>query len=295
MDFEKIFTTIFDTVSLNKAAEVLGTANSTISSRLTALEKKLGASLLHRTARGIQLTEIGRTYYEGAKRAIAITEETEALVKTMSNGSYGTFVLNMPPGLVERKLSIPIAQFLRDNPHVQLEIKTTDNILLHMHEGFDISFHTGELPDSNLYAHKLFQDEVLVVATETYVEEFDLIKHPDNIQFLQLTREFAGESKRLVAPRKDLEWVYSNPARITVDNIECQIAFALQSIGAAILPKSFIADKLRENKIKDITHLYFERPFPLPWYAITGDNKPSHNCRAQNLIKTIKQYFEKQI
>lgn len=53
------FLTIAEEGSINRAASVLGIAQPALSRQLKLLEDELGVLLLHRTARGVQLTEAG--------------------------------------------------------------------------------------------------------------------------------------------------------------------------------------------------------------------------------------------
>ena len=52
------------------AAEALGIPNSTVSRRVSVLEKAIGLRLLHRTTRRIELTEAGQIYYERCRHIV---------------------------------------------------------------------------------------------------------------------------------------------------------------------------------------------------------------------------------
>lgn len=290
MDLEKTFVAIVDSGSLSKAAESMGVAHATISTRLSNLEKQLGARLIQRNARGITLTEVGRYYFQQAKLALAINDEAVAQVKKMATGTYGRLRLNVPSGLIEHWLATPIARFLRENPDVNLEITSGDDILAQIHSGYDISFHWGDLPDSSLYAQELFNDEIIIVATDNYLSEHHIEQHPENIQLLQLTREFGGETKHRIVDRQNTEWFYNHPSRVQTDTFEPQIALLIESIGAAALPKSYVTELLQSNTIRDITHYFFASAFPMTCYAVTAE-KPSARSRTLRLIEHIRDYY----
>lgn len=291
MDMEQTFVTIVDCGSLNKAAEHLGVANSTVSSRLLALERKLKATLLQRTARGIHLTESGQLYYLKLKNIIAQLEDTENQIRMMSDGLCLRLSLSMPPGLMEYWLAEPIAEFLNLHPDAHITIRTSDRILEQFLAGHDICFHWGFPPDSNHYAKKLFNDEIKLIATERYLQTNNIHNNPEAIEFLQFTRDFSGDTKYQIVEKKYLDWFYSHPARVTCDTVEAQIALLLRNMGAAILPLSIVQPLLNENKLVDITEQYFSHPFPLSCYAITYE-KPSASSAAQYLIGHIKQFFD---
>jgi DNA-binding transcriptional LysR family regulator len=66
-----LFVAVVKAKSFRKAADVLDMPTSTLSRRVSHLEKSIGIRLLHRTTRQIELTELGRTYFERCQGIIA--------------------------------------------------------------------------------------------------------------------------------------------------------------------------------------------------------------------------------
>ncbi|MBP6534881.1 MAG: LysR family transcriptional regulator, partial [Arenimonas sp.] len=69
-----LFVAVVRARSFRKAAEALDMPTSTLSRRISHLEKSIGISLLHRTTRQIELTELGRSYFE---RCQSIVEQAQ--------------------------------------------------------------------------------------------------------------------------------------------------------------------------------------------------------------------------
>ena len=65
-----LFVEVVKAKGFRSAAETLGMPNSTLSRRISALEKAIGLRLLHRTTRRIELTEAGQLYFERCKRIV---------------------------------------------------------------------------------------------------------------------------------------------------------------------------------------------------------------------------------
>ncbi len=59
-----LFVEVVKAKGFRSAGEVIGMPNSTLSRRISALEKAIGLRLLHRTTRKIELTEAGQVYFE---------------------------------------------------------------------------------------------------------------------------------------------------------------------------------------------------------------------------------------
>ncbi|MCA3918962.1 LysR family transcriptional regulator, partial [Burkholderia sp.] len=65
-----LFVEVVKARGFRSAAQALGMPNSTLSRRISALEKAIGLRLLHRTTRRIELTEAGQLYFERCKRIV---------------------------------------------------------------------------------------------------------------------------------------------------------------------------------------------------------------------------------
>jgi LysR family transcriptional regulator for bpeEF and oprC len=73
----QLFVRVAEAGSLTKAAAVLGIGQPAVSKQMAALEKRLGAQLINRTARGLSLTAAGQDYYESAVRLLQEFEDAE--------------------------------------------------------------------------------------------------------------------------------------------------------------------------------------------------------------------------
>ena len=71
LDDLSLFATVVEAGSLNSAAQQRNIPAATLTRRLQKLEAHLGCKLLHRSTRGIQLTQEGRDYYERCQPLLA--------------------------------------------------------------------------------------------------------------------------------------------------------------------------------------------------------------------------------
>ena len=63
LDGIAIFVKVIQTGSFSRAATLLGMPNSTVSAKVSALEKRLGVTLLQRTTRKLRVTQAGEAYF----------------------------------------------------------------------------------------------------------------------------------------------------------------------------------------------------------------------------------------
>ena len=82
MDFNEaaVFVRVVQAGSFSAAAKHLGLPTSTVSTRVSRLEKRLGITLLQRTTRKLNLTEAGTAYYHHASLGLGYMLEAEAAI-----------------------------------------------------------------------------------------------------------------------------------------------------------------------------------------------------------------------
>ena len=77
----KMFCDLASLRSFSKAAESNRISQPTVSRMIHQLEERLGGRLIDRSKRPLQLTAMGKTYYEGCKRLLEQYAELEATIR----------------------------------------------------------------------------------------------------------------------------------------------------------------------------------------------------------------------
>lgn len=107
--------------SIATAAQILGTTQPTLSKSLSRLERALRVALVERHARGVRLTEAGRTLLAHARNVDLDVRDALAALRDLRQGHGGVVVVgigvSIPPALV----SAACKQLLKST-NVQLEV-----------------------------------------------------------------------------------------------------------------------------------------------------------------------------
>lgn len=106
--------------SLTRAARELGLAQPTVGAQIRSLESKLGAALLHRVGRRIELTEAGKIVFRHADEMFRISAEIPDALCGMDAGRPRTLSVgtsDFVPKPIVRRILEPI---LRENPETRL-------------------------------------------------------------------------------------------------------------------------------------------------------------------------------
>ena len=82
--------------SFSRAAEALGMPNSLLSRRISRLERAVGVTLLHRSSRRVELTDLGRKYFEGCEKIVEDAEAAHEQLVRESSSPKGKIRMSVP-------------------------------------------------------------------------------------------------------------------------------------------------------------------------------------------------------
>jgi DNA-binding transcriptional LysR family regulator len=151
----QVFVGIVEAGSISGAAERLGLAKSAVSRRLAELETSLGASLIQRTTRRLNLTASGRAFYERCVAILADLDEAESAVSQVHGALKGGLKVALPLSFGLLHLAPLIQAFMTEHPEVRFELDFNDRQIDLMQEGFDLAIRIATLEDSSLIARRL--------------------------------------------------------------------------------------------------------------------------------------------
>jgi len=154
--------------SFAAAALIEGVTPVIMGRRLTALEERLGVKLIHRSTRGLTLTELGESYLENAKALLQAFEDIDASVSENRSAVRGHLVVSAPAGFGRRHVAPHAPEFQARYPELKLSFNLTDNVIDLVREGYDMSIRIGEVLDPNYVAIKLFSNQRVVCGAPSY-------------------------------------------------------------------------------------------------------------------------------
>jgi DNA-binding transcriptional LysR family regulator len=82
---------------ITRAAERLGMQQPPLSQQIKALEREIGVQLFRRRARGVELTEAGRTLLADALSVLARVDEAVEAARRTAAGQQGRLRIGLPP------------------------------------------------------------------------------------------------------------------------------------------------------------------------------------------------------
>lgn len=108
---------------MSRAAESLGVTQPALSAMLRKLEDEVGAPLLHRTGRGVALTDAGRVFLRHAEQALRQAEEARAAVRELMGLERGSIRLGGGATAITHLVPRTISKFRREHPGVRFYVR----------------------------------------------------------------------------------------------------------------------------------------------------------------------------
>jgi LysR family nitrogen assimilation transcriptional regulator len=163
----RYFIAIVDHGSLSRAAKVLHIVQPALTQQLQHLEEELGATLLHRSAQGMQATDAGKLFYEHAQAILKQVSDAKSAVTQSTDKPSGTVALGIPQS-VSGALAFPLLTAVRAAfPDIvfQLTEELTGNLTEQLKSGrlnLAILFNDGQL-QNHFACTPLVEEEMMYI------------------------------------------------------------------------------------------------------------------------------------
>ena len=173
------FVRVVESGGFTAAARRLDLSIATVSNHVQALEDSLGVRLLNRTTRRVNLTEIGREYYERCSQILQDLAEADEVTSALQVTPRGRLRLRCHQAL-DRFIAPVAARFSGDYPEVSLDFQIDDEINP-VREGFDISIMPASPPDSTLVRRTLAKWRYVLCCAPAYLETHSAPQSPADL------------------------------------------------------------------------------------------------------------------
>lgn len=258
----RVFAAVAQLRSFRGAAAALQLPRSTVSRRLSTLEKWLGTRLLQRTTRQVSLTPAGEVF---------LTDVTPALTTIGDAGQRLLAAKNEPSGLVRLTSTVGSAdlvgaamlELLDRYPRVRVEMDFTDRTVDLVAEGFDLALRAGKLAESTLIARTVGQGQNGYYASPGYLEGRRLT-HPDQLVEHQLI-VFSGSARGLRWPFQIGNRIQEVPVqgRLVVNSLSVAQLAACRGHGITWLPGPFGREEVKRGALVPVLRKFWPPPAPV--------------------------------
>jgi len=265
----RAFVQVVENGGISTAAQRLGVAKSALSERLARLEEGLHTKLLHRSPRGVTLTDAGKRFYE---RACDVLSRLQQAVDEVSGDDTESISASLritgPMTFGTQYLGPLLFAFMRQHPGLELTLDLDDRYVDLLAGGFDLGIRIGRLHDSSLMARALAPSRRVLCCSPDYAARRGVPKAIADVA----THDCICYGNASVAPYWQFDTDAREPEQIVVrgrshlNNGESMRDAAIAGLGLAALPGFIAAPALRDGRLIEV--LAKTPPTPDTIYAV---------------------------
>jgi DNA-binding transcriptional LysR family regulator len=289
----RYFVTVAEEGHVTRAAERLGMQQPPLSTRIKQLESKLQVQLFRRKARGMELTEAGRSLFQDAKDLLARLDQALASSRSIARGELGALRIGIAPTapfhpFVPRSIrafrsahpliALTISEGLSNEVQRELTLKQSDVAFVRI----------ARLADEQLHVDLLFDEPLIAALPKSH----------------RLVRERRDPLPALSSLRDDAFVLYGPPGTGLYDEtlrvcaragfvptigqqaprIASTLGLVAAGMGVALVPAS-----MRHVKVDGVA--YRRLPTSLGAKAVLGLASRRHDPSAvvQSFVKLVKE------
>ena len=172
------FLLVVERGSFAAAAEASGVSATMVAKQIQAIEKRLGARLIHRTTRRHRLSEVGQLYLERCRVALAGIAHAEASAMELQTSPRGLLRVVAPVGYGGRTLAPVLAKWMSQHPEVSVDLTLNDRPEALVTSGHELGVVIGHLRDQSLVARPLHPYRRILAAAPSYLAAHGTPQHP---------------------------------------------------------------------------------------------------------------------
>jgi DNA-binding transcriptional LysR family regulator len=274
--------------SFRRAADEIGTAPSTLSHAMSALEEHMGVRLLNRTTRSVSPTEAGFQLLDRLQPAFATLDEALDSIAGFRGKVAGTVRINAPrmvAGLLVRGV---LPQMAKHHPDVTVDIVVEGRLIDIASNGFDAGVHlVGSVPKDMIAVPLARPLAFVCVASPAYLDHFGEPGTPEELRRHHCIghRMPSGKFHRWEFEGAGQEVVFDANGPVILDDEELMVVAATEGLGIAYVADWAAEMALSDGRLRKVLNAWMPAPEGVAVYY------PGHRAvplALEALLDTVK-------
>lgn len=236
----RYFALIVEHGGFSAAERVTHITKSKLSRRVSLLEEHMGVRLIQRSTRRLSLTEAGQAFYQHCAAMMVEADAARLAVEQLRAAPSGTVRMTCPVAIAQFHLARIVADYMRQQPNVRVEIDSTDRLVNLIEERVDVALRVRDvgLEDPSLISRRIASGRMVLVASPAYLAGREPIDEPGQVpaqHTISGLRDGAEQSWNLVATDGRTARLQHRP-RLLCSDYTVQLEGVTGGVGIALLP-----------------------------------------------------------
>jgi DNA-binding transcriptional LysR family regulator len=288
-----LFVEVANTRNFTRAAAALGMPASTLSRRISALERELGFHLIHRSTRTFRLTEAGQLCYDQSKGLVSQAMRIQEEVTGAGLRASGHIRVGVPFDLAQTLFLPLFARYMRDHAAISIEVISISGQPNLLTESLDLAIlvsHQLRLRDSSFPSRRIGTFSRRLFASQQYLAKHGRkIKEPEDLSEHPCIRFVYGETMsqwELQRGREHRTVKVDGPAR--ANSVGMIARLCREDMGVALLPEFLAAHPAFGEGVLPVLPEW--EAVPAHIFAVTPAEMQSGRIR--KLVSFLKEHFD---
>lgn len=288
-----LFVEVANTENFGKAATALSMPASTLSRRISALERELGFELIHRSTRNFRLTDAGKACYEQSKSLIAEAMRIQEDVTGVALRASGHIRVGVPFDLAQTIFLPLFARYMLEFPDVSIEVLSISGHPNILADSLDMGIMVGHqlrLPDSSFSSRRIGTFPRYLFASSDYLAKHGTIDDPSGLEQHSCVRLVHGAAISEWELRRGRERrTVKVDGRATANSVGMLAKLAKEGTGIALLPNFLAVHPAFGDDLVRVARDW--EAVPAHVFAVTPSAVQS--TRVRRLSSFLKENFER--
>ncbi|GAA5237130.1 LysR family transcriptional regulator [Verticiella sediminum] len=278
--------------SMSRAADALGVSNAAASRHLASLEKRIGARLIQRSTRGLTLTEVGQSFYQSCKSALADVRDAEAAASATTLNPTGTLRLTASLSFSVHHIAPLLQEYTNRYPNVKIHIEVANRYYDLIDNNIDVAIRTREFEnDSSITVRRLAATRRILAASPGYLAAFGAPRSVEELASRPLLLYTYSNKPHEFTFRRgdDVRSVHVNGPLESNDGQVLRAA-ALDGMGILVQPKYIVYDDLVAGRLVSVLD---DWDLPRLTINIAFQSRRHISAKVRTFVDFLVEHFER--
>lgn len=255
------FIKVVEASSLALAAKRLGVSPTAVSKQISALESDLQVSLLSRTTRRLELTEMGHIYYEHCKKVLEKIDDLDGILHAQQQEPSGELTVLTSHYFADQWIIPHLQEFFGKYKKITLDLSIISRASDLLREDIDLFFGIAHSLPPEAIQQELAKGHFTLCASPSYLREHGTPKHPQELPHHRFITYSVRQTSNRLSFNNGME-IHLHPL-LRVSDTKMMISSALQGLGFIKLHHLEAEKYLLAGTLVEILSPFREPPEPI--------------------------------